>query len=217
MTVQETVLRETETTLDANGAWDRAAAEFAGQAEKLSHQHPAESKGKGIAVEARFVTPHDPVLVTSDGNRLPPVPLEEAHKLNVLREELDHHEPTTIPPKESEDHDADGKGIESTIERVVSLAAEGTKNRRRKPSNGSLRQAMPPTHTNPLFPPLPLYGPPSLLRSIQCRIFQISSFFLSLAFLSVIVLGALFTSIVPSLQRLWLCATGWNPDATRPF
>ncbi|KAK4042560.1 Alpha/Beta hydrolase protein [Parachaetomium inaequale] len=225
MTLQETVLQERETTpaarpplkLDANGSRDRAAARFAGQAEKLSHQHPTESEGGGIAVEARFVTPQDPVLVTSDGNRLPPVPLEEAHKLNVLREELEHHEPTTIPAHESEDRGADEKGIKSTTERVVSLAAEKTKNRRRKSSDGSLRQAMPPTHTNPLFPPLPLYGPPSLLRDIQCRIFQISSFFLSLAFLSVIVLGALFTSIVPSLQRLWQRATRRNPNATRPF
>jgi pimeloyl-ACP methyl ester carboxylesterase len=203
MTVQETILEENKTTPDnspshpgRNASWDKAAAEFAGQAEKLSHQHPTESDGDGIAVEARFVTPQDPVLVTSDGNRLPPVPLEEAHKLNVLREELKHHRPPTLSEEE---------------------VAEKAKDGSQKSPDGSLRRAMPPTHTNPLFPPLPLYGPPSLLRNIQCRIFQISSFFLSLAFLEVIVLGALFTSIWPWVKRSWQRITLRNPDTSRPF
>jgi pimeloyl-ACP methyl ester carboxylesterase len=225
MTLQETILKERKVSrsrpplkLEANGSWDRAAAEFADQAEKLSHHHPSETDGDGIAVEARFVTPHDPVIVTSDDNRLPPVPLDEAHKLNVLREELIHREPTTRPIPNGDDHDPDEKGSGPVTEKVVSLAAEKTeKGMRRRSSDGSLREAMPPTHTNPLFPPLPLYGPPSLLRNIQCRIFQISSFFLSLAFLSVIVLGALFTSIGPSLRRLWQRATLRNPDLSRPF
>jgi pimeloyl-ACP methyl ester carboxylesterase len=225
MTLQETILQESKMSksrpplkLEANGSWDRAAAEFAEQAEKLSHHHPSETERDGIAVEARFVTPHDPVIVTSDDGRLPPVPLDEAHKLNVLREELKHHEPTTIPIPKGEDHDSDEKASGSVTEKVVSLAAEKrVKVKRRRSSDGSLREAMPPTHTNPLFPPLPLYGPPSLLRNIQCLIFRISSFFLSLAFLSVIVLGALFTGIGPSLRRLWLRATLRNPDVTRPF
>jgi pimeloyl-ACP methyl ester carboxylesterase len=224
MTQQETVLEERKTMaarppskLESNGSWNRAAAKFADQSEKLSHQHPTETDGDGIAVEARFVTPQDPVLVTSDGNRLPPVPLDEAHKLNVLRKELDHHEPPPIPIKEEDDHAANEKRNVSVAERVAGLAAEKPKIGPRRSSDGSLRRAMPPTHTNPLFPPLPLYGPPSLLRNIQCQIFRISSFFLSLAFLSVIVLGALFTSIPPALNRLWQRTTLRNPDVTRPF
>lgn len=224
MTLQETVLQESRTTtdrpplkLDPNGSFHRAAADFADQAEKLSHQHPTEGAGDGIALEARFVTPQDPVLVTADGSRLPPVPLEEAHKLNILREELEHHEPSTIPAQEGRDADTGEKANESVAERVAGLAAEKAKKGVRRSSDGSLRRAMPPTHTNPLFPPLPLYGPPSLLRDIQCRIFQVSSFFLSLAFLGVIVLGALFTSIGPSLRRLWQKATLRNPDTKRPF
>lgn len=63
------------------------AVQFTQQAEKLSHQHPT-GEDPGVAIEAQFVTPHDPVIITSDGKRLPGVPLQEAHKLNVLREEL---------------------------------------------------------------------------------------------------------------------------------
>ncbi|KAJ4297087.1 hypothetical protein N0V88_004004 [Collariella sp. IMI 366227] len=194
-----------------------AAAEFADQSEKLSHQHPETGNDDGIAVEARFVTPQDPVLVTADGNRLPPVPLDEAHKLNVLREELEHHEPPTASSKESLGRAGNGQAATSVAEQVVTLATEKTKPKRRRTSDGDLRQAMPPTHTNPLFPPLPLYGPPTMLRDIQCLVFRVSSFFLSLAFLAVIVLGALFTSVGPSLRRRWRQATFRNPDANRPF
>ncbi|KAK4105779.1 alpha/beta-hydrolase [Parathielavia hyrcaniae] len=228
MTLRNTVLQQRKMSppraplkLESRGSWDRAAAEFVNQAEKLSQNHPSESDGDGIAVEARFVTPHDPVLVTSDGNRLPPVPLDEAHKLNVLRRELDHHEPVTPSTSVSEGHATGAKTATaaSVTEKVARVAAEKTTGRgkRRTASNGSLREAMLPTHTNPLFPPLPLYGPPSKLRDIQYRIFQISSSFLSLAFLAVIVLGALFTSIDPWLRRLWLRATLRDPDAARPF
>jgi pimeloyl-ACP methyl ester carboxylesterase len=47
--------------------------------------------------------------------------------------------------------------------------------------------------------------------------FRISSHILSTAFLAVIVLGALFTSIAPVCQRLWTRATLRDPDAGRPF
>jgi hypothetical protein len=85
----------------------RTAVEFSQQAEKLSHQHVnvnADSSATAfavadVAVEAQFVTPHDPVIVTSQGNRLPSVPLQEAHKLNVLREEL-QGPPETVEIKE---------------------------------------------------------------------------------------------------------------------
>ncbi|KAK3300277.1 Alpha/Beta hydrolase protein [Chaetomium fimeti] len=225
MTVQEEILQQESNTTpdsspshpDRNASWDKAAGEFASQVEKLSHQHPSESDGDGIAVEARFVTPQDPVLVTSDGNRLPPVPLEEAHKLNVLREELKDHRPTTLPASEREGHGSDEAEIGPATDHVARIAAEKAKKGGLKSPDGSLRRSMPPTHTNPLFPPLPLYGPPSLLRNIQCRVFQISSFFLSLAFLEVIVLGALFTSIGPWLKRRWQRLTFRNPDAARPF
>lgn len=223
MTCKETLLDEGSATSGhrpaehgGHGPLDSAALEFVQQAEKLSHHHPADGGGDDVAVEARFVTPHDPVVVTSGGNRLPPVPLKEAHNLNILREELEGHSPPTIPLNERETQNEDEK-ISAVKERIVSLAAEKLKNGTKKSTDGSLRRSMPPSHTNPLFPPLPLYGPPSLLRDLQCLTFRASSAVLSLAFLSVIVLGALFTSIGPSLRRLWQRATFQNPDAHRPF
>lgn len=197
--------------LKANGV----VHDFAEQAEKLSHHHPVNSEDDdGIAIEARFVTPQDPVVVTSDGSRLPAVPLQEAHKLNVLREEAERQ----VDDQGNESHDRnDEKASGSTREKVVALATEKPKEARKNSPDSSLRRAMPPSHTNPLFPPLPLYGPPSLLRDIQCLVFRVSSFFLSLAFLAVIVLGALFTSIGPAFHRLWLRATFRNPDTNRPF
>ncbi|KAK4230604.1 sterol esterase 2 [Podospora fimiseda] len=173
----------------------KTVIEFAQQSEKLSYLHPEDEASHGVAVKAEFVTTYDPVVVTSDGNRLPTVPLEEAHKLNVLREEVitGHHDHQSL--KESEQKTG----------------------RPRKSTDGSLKRSLPPSHTNPLFPPLPLYGPPSFLRNVQCVIFRVSSFFLSLAFLGVIVLGALFTSILPALRSIWLKLTLTDPELSRPF
>ncbi|KAB5580720.1 sterol esterase [Coniochaeta sp. 2T2.1] len=192
------------TTSKSSAALGRTAVEFAKQAEKLSHEKPEEGEAPEVAVEAQFVTKYDPVIVTSEGNRLPAVPLEEAHKLNILKEELVDGE--TIPelltngssPGNGADKSENGHSIQPSAE-------------------GNLRRAMPPSHTNPLFPPLPLYGPPSLLRNVQCQLFRISSHILSTCFLAVIVLGALFTSIGPLCRRMWTRVTLRDPDAGRPF
>ncbi|KAK4111955.1 alpha/beta-hydrolase [Canariomyces notabilis] len=227
MKYQESCLQETGAPPNAftaehgdHGLLGRVAVEFAQQAEKLSHHHLRDGEGDDVAVEAQFVTPHDPVIVTSEGNRLPTVPLQEAHKLNVLREELEElegHKPSTSLANGDQFPDGDAKWAEIVKEHVRSLSAEESKNGTAKSTDGSLTRSMPPSHTNPLFPPLPLYGPPSLLRDLQCLTFRISSFFLSLAFLGVIVLGALFTSLGPWFRRLWQRATCQDPDASRPF
>ncbi|KAL7921068.1 alpha/beta-hydrolase [Trichoderma austrokoningii] len=181
------------------------AAEFTKQSEKLSHQR-FDDASPAVAVQADFVTSQDPVIVTSDGNRLPGVPLDEAHKLNVLREDLSRG-----LSRETE--------TGSTAEKQEK-AAEGHRNGETRNANheteaqeGTLRRAMPPSHTNPLFPPLPLYGPPSLLRNIQCYFFRATSFVLSLQFLGVIVLGSLFTSIPKYCKRLFLP----GQEKKRPF
>lgn len=83
--------------------------------------------------------------------------------------------------------------------------------------DASLRNAIPPSRTHPLFPELPLYGPQSLLRDIQCIGFRISSAILSVAFLAVIVLGSAFTSIPLMFRHIGLRMTFRNPDARRPF
>ncbi|KAF6826154.1 ab-hydrolase associated [Colletotrichum plurivorum] len=193
------------------------AVEFTQQAEKLSHQkHDAENSE--VAVEARFVTPQDPIIVTSEGRRLPGVPLEEAHKLNILKDEL-RDGPAVVKIKqgdEVQEEVANAEEASNRQERVISLPTDEDGKSLQK-SEGSLRRQTPPSHTNPLFPPLPLYGPPSMLRNLHCLAFRISAFFLSLAFLAVIVLGALFTSIPPLCYRIFYRLTFRNPDKKRPF
>ncbi|RDA83435.1 hypothetical protein CP532_4407 [Ophiocordyceps camponoti-leonardi (nom. inval.)] len=69
------------------------------------------------------------------------------------------------------------------------------------------------SYTHPLFPPLPLYGPPSLTRTAKCLFYRLSSFCLSLSFLGVIVAGSLLSS-VPNLCRKLYVLDG---DRQRPF
>ncbi|KAK1600090.1 sterol esterase [Colletotrichum navitas] len=196
----------------------RVAVEFAQQAEKLSLQNHQNNDSE-VAVEARFVTPQDPIVVTSEGNRLPGVPLVEAHKLNALKEELQDG-PAVIKIKQGSDTEEEidnGKKAPGMQEKVISLPTDTNGKEKQKSEEGSLRRQVPPSHTNPLFPPLPLYGPPSLLRDLQCLIFRVTAFFLSLAFLGVIVLGALFTSIPPLCTHIFYRLTLQNPDKKRPF
>ncbi|KIH88179.1 hypothetical protein SPBR_06659 [Sporothrix brasiliensis 5110] len=224
----------------------QTAVEFVKQSEKLSLQNsdnepPGQSRD--MAVEARFVTPQDPVIVTADGNRLPPVPLSEAHKLNILKDELQGKaqvldekasaNKATKPEKATSSnqppHGApDQPGPASSSEKLLDIGqkerqkkAKRAKQRFASPmqrsAEGTLQRAMPPSHTNPLFPPLPLYGPPSILRNLQSTTFRVTSFFLSLSFLSVIVLGSLFTSIPGAFRRMACRLTLRDPDANRPL
>ncbi|KAF9879066.1 ab-hydrolase associated [Colletotrichum karsti] len=195
------------------------AVEFAQQAEKLSHQKQQDTDDSAVAVEARFVTPQDPVIVTENGNRLPGVPLQEAHKLNILKDELKDG-PAVVKIKDGDavqDEVANAEESADRQEKVISLPTDQDGKSIQKSQEGSLRRQMPPSHTNPLFPPLPLYGPPSVFRDMQCMVFRVSAFFLSLAFLGVIVLGALFTSIPPLCTRIFYRLTLRNPDKKRPF
>lgn len=189
------------------------AVEFAQQAEKLSYKHSNEEGDTEVAVEAKFVTPHDPVIITSDGNRLPGVPLDEAHKLNILRDELEQNTPAVPRIQDHGDHGSS----ESHNIIDVPAARNGKSLQHQQSADGTLRKSMPPSHTNPLFPPLPLYGPPSLLRNLQCATFRVSSFFLSMSFLGVIVLGSLFTSIPILAKNTLLRLTFRDPDKQRPF
>ncbi|WKT48759.1 AB-hydrolase lipase domain [Fusarium oxysporum f. sp. vasinfectum] len=178
------------------------AVQFTQQAEKLSHQHPT-GEDPGVAIEAQFVTPHDPVIITSDGKRLPGVPLQEAHKLNVLREEL-QGEPESVEIKA-------GNETKEKISNVENANPEQKKQQHIAKTN------TPFSYQSSLFPPLPLYGPPNMLRNLQCMFFRISAFFLSLAFLGVIVLGSLFTTIPMIWKNIWYRLTFRDPDSDRPF
>ena len=187
------------------------AIQYTHQSEKLSLQAHDAKDGRSnghMAVEARFITPQDPVIETDNGARLPVVPLKEALELNRLRDQLDgqgsesgrqRRDPARLKYEES---------VEESSQAESSLSTR---------PDASLRDAIPPSRTHPLFPELPLYGPPSLLRDIQCIGFRISSAILSLAFLGVIVLGSAFTSIPLMFRHIALCLTFRNPDARRPF
>jgi pimeloyl-ACP methyl ester carboxylesterase len=188
------------------------ALNFAKQAEKLSLQPADDDDGReGVAVQAKFITPLDPVIETADGHRLPGVPVDEAHKLNQYKAELE------------------GQPLRRDLMRPRGLSrfdhsngspTKGDKQEREpiaEVTDTQLEQAVPPSRTHPLFPPLPLYGPASWKRDLQCATFRVSAFFLSTGFLLVIVLGAIFTSIPKLIQRSWLRLTCRDPDATRPF
>lgn len=189
-----------------------AAVQYAHQAEKLSYVPPEhDASGSGTAIEAEYITPQDPIIITGNGGRLPGVPLAEAAKLNALKEEIQgepggiikEEAPTAATPDRSESSEKETRDQHgNTIQRS---------------QEGSLRRSMPPSRTNPLFPPLPLYGPSSISRDLQCMVFRTSSFFLSLGFLGVIVLGSAFTSIPLMFKHIWKRLTFRDPDGDRPF
>jgi pimeloyl-ACP methyl ester carboxylesterase len=194
--------------------------EYSEQAAKLSlNRTDDESLDTSIgstAVEAKFITPLDPVIETADGNRLPAVPTIEAAKLNKLKNKIEGRHgdlrrlrrastESRLGAEDAEPDDADDRNAAWQDEMP------------RKGPRAKLGSAVPPSRTHPLFPPLPLYGPPSLLRTLHCKAFRLSSCILSLAFLGVIVLGSAFTSIPLMLRHIGLRLTFRNPDARRPF
>ncbi|KAL8737573.1 MAG: hypothetical protein Q9181_001551 [Wetmoreana brouardii] len=186
------------------------------QAESLSllPQDNSDPRTKATtAVKANFITPRDPVIETANGGRLPAVPLAEAEKLNRLRDEALHQ---------------GSRGGAQAVRRTASELAGAQKTNdgatrddqvsgQSVKAGAPLSSAIPPPRTHPLFPQLPLYGPPTFLRNLQSLGFQISSAFLSLAFLATIVLGSLFTSIPLLFQHAYLRLTFRDPHARRPF
>lgn len=200
-----------------------AALDFVHKAEELSLLHPKsqndeQGMAKTTAVEAKFITESDPVIELASGDRLPAVPLTEAQKLNELKDVLEGRD------SRSDDTAAGGLRQEKQKERAAAQRAtfakdepESLSSPRRDKAGVPLQKSLPPSLTNPLFPPLPLYGPPSLLRTLQCYIFRITSFFLSLGFLAVIVLGSGFTSIPLMCQNIWMRLQFKDPKSRRIF
>lgn len=99
-----------------------------------------------------------------------------------------------------------GRQLSHTTADSVQLSAESRHHRASLSSSTSV-----------LFPPLPSWGPPVSTSRIRYTAYRVSAFFLSLAFLAVIVLGALFTSIPTACSRLFYRCSGRDPDMTRPF
>jgi pimeloyl-ACP methyl ester carboxylesterase len=193
-----------------------AAVDYAEQAKKLSlesdFQEP-ETETRGVAVKANFITPLDPVIETADGNRLPSVPVQEAHKINLLKDRSEGrpYRPESVRPRGLSRFEIPDGGDPAEVDRKALLRED------HESETSRLDEAIPPSHTHPLFPPLPLYGPPSLLRDLHCTAFRITSAFLSTSFLAVIVLGSLFTSIPRLAKHVWSWLTFRETDDERPF
>ena len=187
-----------------------AARNFDKQAEKLSLQkddtNPKEIQDT-TAVQARFVTPQDPVIETANGERLPTVPLKEALELNKRRSDAEEQ---GVGPSTSQHPERSG------FEKSIDSQPNGSGKQSSQPE-AAFRDAIPPQRTHPLFPDLPMYGPPTFTRNLQCLAFRTSSYFLSLSFLMVIVLGSAFTSIPMMFRHIWIRLQFKDPDARRPF
>ena len=219
-----------------------AAISFARKAEQLSLVHPhskdndssssSSTAAQATAVEAKFITDSDPVIELASGDRLPAVPLTEAQRLNELKDSLEENDSSTPHTaaggisQERQQEKAAAQRETFAQEEPESLLSSLSSSLRDK-ANGditkeagtgvSLQKAVPPSRTNPLFPPLPLYGPPSIWRNLQCRIFRVTSFFLSLGFLAVIVLGSAFTSVPMMFRHIGMRMRFKDPDSRRPF
>jgi hypothetical protein len=96
--------------------------DFADQAERLGQTSGNQDNGgtrSNQAVQAIFVTPLDPVIETEDGGRLPVVPVDEANKLNRLKEKAEAGEqiPTTNGVHHGKTNGSHGKHRSSSASR----------------------------------------------------------------------------------------------------
>ncbi|KAI9883761.1 MAG: hypothetical protein M1823_004462 [Watsoniomyces obsoletus] len=205
----------------------KAAQEYTRQAKRLSYasrRHTGGTRARNTAVEAKFVTAHDPVVVTASGGRLPVVPLAEAKKLNRLKEQVKAYDLSaeatalmdTVAPSTDEKPSA-GDTSESSESSQNGPKRDPNERHESHDASAPLRGAIPPSRTTPLFPPIPLYGPPTYLLKLQSLCFRTTSFFLSLAFLGIIVLGSIFTSIPALAKEGVVRLIGRDPDVHRPF
>ena len=186
-----------------------ATIAYAKHAEKLSlrpQNASSQEDTETSAAQAKFITPQDPVIETRNGERLPAVPLAQAVKLNKLKEQADG--PNASAHYLSHTEHEDGRDV---------VSVNGQTSQQSERAEAPLSKAIPLSRTHPLFPELPLYGPPTLMRDLHCLAFRISSSILSLAFLGVIVLGSAFTSIPLMFKHIGIRLTLKEPNARRPF
>ncbi|KAF8472520.1 Alpha/Beta hydrolase protein [Kalaharituber pfeilii] len=162
------------------------------------------NEAKSAAALAASVTRHDTVILTSDGHRLPGIPLPEAQQLNASRlEQEERHQ------KNNEDAESRNESDTATFIPLMTTV---------RPSFSPVNVPRAPAYTHPLFPPLPLYGPTTPLRKVQAYVFRVISGILSICFLTVIVTGAIIKYIPVGCRRWYL--RNWkneDPDKDRPF
>ncbi|KAK5131866.1 hypothetical protein LTR08_000533 [Meristemomyces frigidus] len=204
-----------------NGHLDRNkhAHDYAEQAQRLAHLKPSQNDDTGStqAIEARFVTPLDPVIETANGGRLPAVPIEEAQKLNSLKDQLDGRETPRSPPRSAIRAGKDGTAHGTRLQSPEAARALASDEEHGVKQDTPLSDALPLSKTNPLFPPLPMYGPPNMLRTVQCFLFRMVSAVLSLCFLLSIVAGATYSAIPREIRHWRRRVLLDNPDRERPF
>jgi pimeloyl-ACP methyl ester carboxylesterase len=193
-----------------DGMKEQYAREFAAQSERLARLRPGQeddTTGNTQATEVKFITPHDPIVQTAQGP-LPVVPIDEALRLNQLKDRLENREPQAAPRSFiREEMGGTRHGAYPDVESMEDS----------KESDAPLGESIPQSSTNPLFPPLPMYGPPTLLRTLQCLVFRVTSAVGSFCFLLTIVAGAVFTSIPKVWRRIRIFVLMQNPDLQRPF
>ena len=175
----------------------------------------------GSAYRATETTPTDPVTETADVHRFPRVPIEGARKLNVLQSEYEEEHMRdgnfSPPVGAKEQRSILSLGLRDAAENKPRGAGEHldiTEERGGGDGNANIEA---PAFASPLFPPLPVYGPPTLLRRLQCIVFRVCSGVLSLCFLFVIVMGAIAKSLPLAFMSLISLLRGRDPNATRPF
>jgi hypothetical protein len=170
---------------------------------------------RGVACSAFSVTLQDTVIETADGHRLPGVPLPEAKKLDRLREKPGGTPPDSCTSESIRPASSPSPGNVSPVKAL--LEARGTPERQGSREDGEATIEMAPAFTDPLFPPLSVYGPTTLPRRLQCLVFRVTSGVLSLCFLAVVVLGAGAESLPVGFARWWRRVKGEDPDRDRPF
>ena len=171
------------------------------------------------AAEAKFITPLDPVIETANGGRLPVVPVEEGLKLNELKGAVNREISETTSSSEVTIGDNAQLNVVLHSSKHPNRLADscGKLSQWSTGAQASLRNAVPSPRTNPLFPPLPLYGPASALQNLHCFTFRVSSFFLSLTFLGTIVFGSVVTSVPSLLRHIGMRLTLRDPSKGRIF
>lgn len=164
----------------------------------------------GAAKSAHFVTRDSTVLETLSGARLPGIPPAEAERLNALPSpKADTIYPVHSSPPRSSSSPSSPLATENTPLRTLSPGLSA----HRVPTPAGASSIHPaPQSTSPLFPSLPVYGPPTFLRTLQYATFRFTSGVLSCCFLLCIVTGAVVTSLPDWIRRLVVK----DPDATRP-
>ncbi|KAH0608203.1 uncharacterized protein H6S33_002255 [Morchella sextelata] len=151
-------------------------------------------ENEGSAYRAIEITPNDTVIETEDRHRLPGVPLCEARKLNALRSKKEEEQEgkhgllSSSPRRDETSPHVVIDAAKGKIKRTAGISGEEDE------THTNIERA--PASTNPLFPPLPVYGPATPLRRLQWSIAKSIPVFVSNA--------------IKNLK-------GVDPDASRPF